>query len=69
METENRVNLGDFGDLGSKSGVKGQGEEVKFNPRADLDENNINTSGPEAQASFNVVLLNTPILLKKSNNP
>ena len=69
LEDENRVNLGDFGDLGSNSGVKGQGEKVKLNQRTDLDENPINTSGPEAQASFNVVLLNKPIQLRKSNNP
>ena len=62
LETENRVI---FGDLGSKSGVKGQGEEVKFNLRAGLEEKCINTNGTESQASLCVELLDPSDQLRK----
>ena len=66
FSTENWVSSG---VLGSKSGLKGQGGEVKLDFKTDLDTDHINTGMMRAQASLCVELLKSPDQVHKSVNP
>ena len=57
------------GVLGSNSGVKGQGGEVKLSFKTGLNTDCINTNGNISQASFCVELLNLSDQTQKLNNP